>query len=106
MENQFNKYEFLTKLNDSLKEEIELGYITNLTDVYNGMHILIEDATIYYSDCFDICKELNATHFDQYDSECKDICQLAFCALYDFCMSEWDNSEIEELLNTRFTEEA
>lgn len=82
----FNRYRFL----DELKETIQSEY-QNINDIDSFIHGIIDNECICYSDCFDICKELNFTHFDhEIFGECKDICQAAFCALYDLIHEESD----------------
>lgn len=94
----FNKYAFIQDLTSQLKTEIkeyevhDMDKITDLVDEY------IDNACIYYSDCFDICKELNATDFSAYDVECNNINQLAFACLYEFVREELDYNELEELI--------
>lgn len=100
METTFNKYQFIEELTASIKKNIERGYIECLEGIYDEMHTEIDNACIYYSTCFDICKDLNATQFDEYDMECKNISQLAYAALYEYTMDELDVSELEELINT------
>jgi len=95
---QFNKYVFIEDLTNQLKTEIkqyevqDMDKITDLVDEY------IDNACIYYSDCFDICKELNATDFSAYDLECTNICQLAYCCLDEFIRENLDYNELEELI--------
>jgi hypothetical protein len=83
MSQQFNKYQFLRDLEDEIRGEIENG-----------------NACIYYSDCFDICKELNATDFTDYEmfGEIKSINQLAYAALYEYVFDEYDIDEAEQLI--------
>jgi len=96
----FNKYQFMEELQGLITSEITHGNIQSLEDIYDEMHDAIDNACIYYSDCFDICKELNATQFDEYDMECKNISQLAYAALYQYTMDELNVNKLEELLET------
>lgn len=96
----FNKNQFLTELADEIKIEIENGNITNEDDIKEYVNSSIENACIYYSDCFDIVIELNATEFEGYDFvTAKNISELAFFTLYDFVQEKYDENEAIDLLN-------
>jgi hypothetical protein len=96
----FNKYQFIEDLEKEIILQIRLGHCISSDDYYTIMHDGIDNACIYYSTCFDICKELNATQFDEYDMECKNISQLAYAALYQYTMDELNVNELEELIET------
>ena len=95
----FNKYQFIDQLTDSIKKNIEIGYIECVEGIYDEMHTEIDNACIYYADCFDICKELNAIDFTAFDIECNTINQLAYAALYEYTMDNLDVNELETLIN-------
>ena len=82
----FNKYDYLQDLQDLIKEE-------NPSDVWEFIHQEIDNAVMYYSDCFAIIKELHCTHWEDNEfGNITNISQLAFVALYDFVV---DNLELE-----------
>ena len=63
----------------------------------------IETACIYYSDCFDICKELNFTDWENHElGEITNITQAACVALQDYINEEFCMSDIEELINEKY----
>jgi hypothetical protein len=96
---QFNKYAFIEDLTNQLKTEIKEYDVRDMDEIDVLSYEFIANACIYYSDCFDICKELNATSFDMFDTTCTDICQLAYCALYELVNEQLDRNELEELIN-------
>jgi hypothetical protein len=98
----FNKYDFIDDTKDTILTEIE-----NITDIDDFLHSIIDNEIIYYCDCFEICKELNFTHFD-HDTfgTCKDICQAAYCALYDLIYLDSDILDYFEEQTQSITEEA
>jgi hypothetical protein len=100
MSQQFNKYQFLRDLEDEIRGEIENGNITDREQIEEHIQSSIDNACIYYSDCFDICKELNATDFTDYEmfGEIKSINQLAYAALYEYVFDEYDIDEAEQLI--------
>ena len=94
----FNKYQFLDELKETVKNEI-----SNITDLDQFIHEIIDNECIYYSDCFDIIKHLNFTHFEHdIFGTCDNVCKAAFCALYDLIHEESDIFNYYESL----TEEA
>lgn len=96
----FNKYLFIEELEKEIVNEINKGNIQSSDDYYTYMHNELDTACIYYSDCFDICKELSATDFTAYDMECNTISQLAYAALYEYTLNELDVNKLDELLGT------
>ena len=102
MRNEFNKYQFLRDLNEGIKAEIEAGNITDEYQIQEYIDSDLDNAVIYYADCFEICKELNATSFEGWDmGEPKDICQLAYFALYEEVNNELDRQELIELIEQK-----
>ena len=76
--NNFNAYGFLEDLQDLIKEE-------NPTDVWDFIHEEIDRECIYYSNCFEIIRDLNYTDWkDNEFGEINNISQLAYIALYEF----------------------
>lgn len=98
----FNKYQFLDNVKASIIEAINNGEITDISDVWEYQNEEIENACIYYSDCFNICKELNFTDWDNHElGEITNITQAACAALQDFINEEFCESDIEELINEK-----
>ena len=97
----FNKYDFISDTKDTILSELQ-----NITDIEDFLHGIIEHEIMYYSDCFDICKELNFTHFEhEIFGTCKDICQAAYCALYDLIYNESDILDYFEQQTKSITDE-
>jgi hypothetical protein len=87
----FNKYHFIEDLKNHLEAE---------SIYYNEFEILIseylDNEVIYYSDCWNICKELNYTDFNSnHFGKAENICQLAYFALYDLVHEHY--SELEQI---------
>lgn len=101
MENTFNKYDFLREIKNSLISE---EYVIDEETAHEEINRLIENEVIYYADCFDICKELNATDFylDEMGEHAKDITELAYYALLEVVNKEID---IQEILKEKFNKE-
>jgi len=91
----FNKYKFVANLLEEITTEIENSRITSLDDVHEFINIELDNAVIYYSDCFDICRELNATDFTAYEIECNTIEQLAYACLNEYVYGEIELGELE-----------
>lgn len=100
MEN-FNKYLFIEDLTNQLKTEIEKYDVDNIDEVKVLICEIIDNQCTYYSDCFDICNELQATDFTAYYKEINNISELAFEALYEFVYEKLDFAELEELINEK-----
>lgn len=101
----FNKYEYTRNLSYQLVEAIENGEIKSSDSLQDYVHQDIENMCIYYSDCFDIIKELNFTDFSASENELgidiQNVSQAAFCALWELVYSEIDFSELEELIESQ-----
>lgn len=97
----FNKYGFIQDLTDFLTNEINNG---NDADIYGLISEYIENEIIYYADCWDICKTLNANDFTAFDMECNNITQLAYCALHELVNEEINLSDFEELQNEKINQ--
>ena len=80
---KFNKYQFIADLNEEILSAIKSGEIQSADDIQDWVHQSVENACIYYADCFDIIKDLNFTDW----SDCENITNVtdaAFFALTDF----------------------
>ena len=88
---QFNKYEFLTELGKDLISECENLYSLDANEnefqdsLDSFIHGYIDNACIYYADCWAICYELanNDFEIEQTGETAKNIQELAYWALYD-----------------------
>lgn len=96
----FNVHDFINQLEDQIINEINNGNIQSGDDCYTYIHDCIDGACIYYSDCFDICRELNATDFEAYEYECTNITQLAYAALCQYTFESLDTNKFDELIQT------
>ena len=102
----FNKYQFLRYLEEGITNEIENGNINDEDDLRTYIDQELDNAVIYYRDCFEIAMELNATSFDGWElGTANDICQLAYFALYEYVYEEIDINEFENLIIERDNKE-
>lgn len=97
MEN-FNKYLFIENLTAEIEAEILNGNLTNHDEIQEYINTDIENACIYYSDCFAICAALGATEFETGYGFASNISELAYYSLLDFVNGEIDLHELTELL--------
>ena len=94
----FNKYRFIEELNQELKDEcLKLSLSGDSEDeIYENLRTYIdeslENAVIYYNECFDIIKALQFTSFHANDNDlgmrCTDVSKAAYCALYELIDEE------------------
>ena len=97
----FNQYQFIDKLKISILDDVK-----NITDIEDFIFSIIDSECIYYSDCFDIIKELNFTDFNHHIFEvCDTVNKAAFCALYDLIYNDSDVMEYFEELTNSVTDE-
>jgi len=103
----FNKYKWLEEQTESLVEYIkydhENGNETDLDSLQDKLHIDLDTDVIYYSHCWDICKELAfPCEWDTHElAPFNNVSQLAYAALYDWAMEKID---LEELLEETLKE--
>jgi hypothetical protein len=98
----FNKYQWLEEqtksLNEYLKFNKENGNQTDYDELFEQLLQEIDNDCIYYSNCWDICKQLAPV--DEWDkmelAPITNISQLAYAALYEFAT---DNINIQEILD-------
>lgn len=103
----FNKYQFLTELENELTEQAaffyscELGECEIKDNLFDVTQHYIANKCVYYSDCWAICVELGKTDFtiEQTGETAKDICQLAYWALYELAQ-DINLDEIVQSLET------
>ena len=85
---RFNKYNFITELKESIGEFIEETTFKNNEDIEDEVnefiHNYINDATIYYVDCWTICFTLGSSDFqiEQTGKKAKNINELAYWSLW------------------------
>ena len=85
----FNVYGFIADLQQAIEEDSRTDYTT---DYWDYVHQEIDNACMYYKDCFDIVRELHYTDWkDNEFGEITNIQQLAYTALYEYAV---DNLEI------------
>lgn len=104
MEN-WNKYGFLEDLKNSLVKAVEDNYLDNIDSIHDFIGTEIDNAIIYYSDCWDIAKELHLTDFTDFEfGTATGIQQLAEYGLYEYIQNEFDYKEIEDLIDQKNAE--
>jgi hypothetical protein len=103
----FNKYKWLEEQKESLKEyisaEIANGNNPEFDDLNDHLMSDIDNDCIYYSNCWDICKELAPCNdWDTMEfGPITSLAQLACASLYDFAN---ENLDLEEILETTISE--
>ena len=100
----FNKYGFIQDLTDFLTNEIKNYDIESMDKIHDLIFEYIDNECIYYYNCWDICKALNANDFTAYDMECNTINQLAFCALNELINNELNFNELETLIEEKINQ--
>jgi hypothetical protein len=73
----FNKFGFISDL------ELEIS-IEKPQDITQFIYEQIDNACMYYSDCFEICQALNVTSFETEYGFAKNITELASYSLSEF----------------------
>lgn len=91
----FNKYKWLEEQIESLTEYLQHDPEATYDDLQEKLLQDIDNDCIYYSNCFDIIKELNFTEFTDSDFEITNVSQAAYAALYEFAT---DNLDINTIL--------
>jgi hypothetical protein len=103
----FNKYKWLEEQKESLKEyisaEIANGNNPEFDDLSDHLMSDIDNDCIYYSNCWDICKELAPCNdWDTMElGPITNLTQLAYASLYEYAT---DNLDLEEILETTISE--
>lgn len=83
--NTFNKYQFLHDLRKEIFDAVATNQIQSEDQVWDIINQSIDNAVIYYADCFAIVAELNFTHWGTSEfGRIDDISHLAFAALHEF----------------------
>jgi len=94
----FNKYQWTLEeekqLREFIIESIKNDRPVDESDLAEQLNGDIENAVIYYSDCFDIIKNCHFTDFSQSDFQITNVSEAAFAALYEFAYEEINLDEL------------
>ena len=97
----FNKYSYVRNLIENIKTDVDVEDKFEdevYEDVVDYIRQDIDNACIYYADCFAIIAELNFTSFAAEDNdmgiEITNVSQAAFVALEEYVMEEIDVYEL------------
>ena len=82
----FNKYQWVQMVEDEIFNQSENDIIRTQDEAWELINTMIDDSTIYYSDCFDIIKELNYYSWEDSELPIGNICQAAYNALLDLAI--------------------
>lgn len=100
--NTFNKYGFLEDMRTQMLQEILNENISDISEAHDFQPELLDNACIYYSDCFDICQSLGFTDWSNNEfGELTNISQCAYVALQEWVGDEFDMSFIEKAIENR-----
>jgi hypothetical protein len=91
----FNKYLFVSDLEAELLDAAKGEQLDDLDAVHDWIQQSVDNACIYYADCFDIIKALHFTDFTGSDFEITNVTQAAFAALYEHVHANIDLTEVE-----------
>jgi hypothetical protein len=91
----FNKYQWVRECEEEVMRQLKDGNITQEEESWDIVFNMIQDATTYNYDCFEIIKELNYTNFEDAIFDCKDIYGLAYNALYEFSL---ENVNVDNMI--------
>ena len=100
----FNKYETIERFKEAISEEIEYGRIVDSCDFFEFISQEIETYVIYYSDCFDIIKELQFVEWPEYSDEISGVSSAAYIALRDYINEHIEFEEFKELIKSKTNE--
>lgn len=95
--NTFNKYQFLHDLQKELFDAVATNQIESEDQVWEIIDQTIDNAVIYYADCFAIVAALNVTHWMRF-GRIDTIEFLASCALNEFVREELNLQDILNVL--------
>lgn len=100
--NTFNKYGFIENLTQTLLQEVLDENLNNIDEIHEYIQIDLDNAVIYYQDCFEIAQSLSLTCFTGFElGDATTINQLAYFGLYEFVNEELDFSLIELAIKNR-----
>lgn len=94
----FNHYKWLEEQKQSLREYLANDPDATYDDLHDQLLSDIDNDCIYYSHCWDICKQLAPSNdWDKMEfAPITNINQLAYAALYEFAT---DNIDIQSILD-------
>jgi len=101
----FNKYEFLENLKEVILEAVEREELTDQDDIWDYIHTEIDNQCIYYHDCFEICKALGYTNWEDAELPVNNISQAAYNALYELINEEFVQDDIIEQIEEKQNQE-
>jgi hypothetical protein len=86
----FNKYQWVQMVEDEIFTKAEDDIIRTQDEAWELVNTMIDDSTIYNSDCFDIIKALNYFDWENSDLPVTNIRQAAYNALLDLAIEKVD----------------
>ena len=86
----FNKYQWVQMVEDEIFTKAEDDIIRTQDEAWELVNTMIDDSTIYNSDCFDIIKALNYCDWENSDLPVTNIRQAAYNALLDLAIEKVD----------------
>jgi hypothetical protein len=92
--NAFNKYLFIDELEKELTTLIKDNALESYDDIQEYIFQEIDNACIYYAQCFQIVMELGVTEF----GDAKNITDLACISLNEYVQENINMNELTELL--------
>ncbi len=98
-----NNYKRIEQIKETISEELTSAWSRGITcpDELEELADTITDQecerlVIYYSDCWDICKDAQKHNFEieQTGETANNICELAFWTLLDLFVDAYDSTEL------------
>ena len=98
-----NNYKRIEEIKETILEELTSAWSRDITcpDELEDLADRITDLecerlVIYYTDCWDICREAQKSHFEieQTGRKAENICQLAFWTLLELFVEAYDSTEL------------
>ena len=99
---RFNKYQFVADLEAELLEAVVSDQIEDIDQIVDWIHQSIDNAVIYYADCFEIVRELGFTDWEGNEfGPITNISQAAYAALYEHVNENIDLTEVEQAIENK-----
>ena len=99
---RFNKYQFVADLEAELLEAVASSQIESEDQVWDWIHQSIDNAVIYYTDCFEIVRELGFTDWEDNElGPITNISQAAYAALSEHVSENIDLTEVEQAIENK-----
>ena len=98
-----NNYKRIEEIKETILDELTSAWSRDITrpDELEDLADRITDQecerlVIYYTDCWDICREAQKSHFEieQTGRKAENICQLAFWTLLELFVEAYDSTEL------------